>query len=202
MTFFESIQTVFRKYAEFSGRATRPEYWWFALFSALVSSALNSLNVYTTHGTGTMFAMAATSSSLLIGSSLSGLWSIAVLLPSLAVTVRRLRDAGREWVELFWVLLPIVGWIILIVHLAEPTKTTAVTSPAPAPAPQAPTPAPPTQPAAAPTTASAAAPASASATQKPAPRKPAAQKPAAQKPTTTKPAATKPAPKKPTPPAA
>ena len=43
MTFFESIKTVFRKYATFEGRATRPEFWWFALFSFLVSASLIAL---------------------------------------------------------------------------------------------------------------------------------------------------------------
>lgn len=55
-----------------------------------------------------------------LGSSLAGAWSIAVLLPSLAVAVRRLREAGRSWAELFWLLLPVAGLIVLIVRLAEP----------------------------------------------------------------------------------
>ncbi|MBU1586855.1 MAG: DUF805 domain-containing protein [Actinobacteria bacterium] len=140
MTFFESIKTVFRKYAEFGGRASRSEFWWFALFSALVSMALSALNIRTggaygfdygdgTYGFGAMRDLM--SNTILLGSSLSGLWSIAVLLPSLAVTVRRLRDAGRRWTELFWVLLPIAGIIVLIVHLCD----RSVGEPAPAVAP-------------------------------------------------------------------
>ena len=112
MTFFESIKTVFRKYAEFEGRASRPEFWWFTLFSALVVSALGTLNFTTMNGDGV----------LAIGSTLTSLWSIAVLLPTLAVTVRRLRDAGRDWKEIFWALLPLVGWILLLIRLADPTK--------------------------------------------------------------------------------
>jgi Protein of unknown function (DUF805) len=71
--------------------------------------------------------------------NLAGFWSIVVLLPSLAVTVRRLRDAGRRWTKLFWILLPIAGAIVLIVHLSEPTKPAdaptppAVAQPSPAP---------------------------------------------------------------------
>ena len=107
MNFQTAIATVFRKYAEFTGRATRPEFWWFVLFSVLVSSALNAFNVFTMDGV------------ISIGSSLSGVWAVAVLLPSLAVTVRRLRDAGRSWAELFWLLLPIAGVIVLIVHLCD-----------------------------------------------------------------------------------
>lgn len=120
MTFFESIATVFRKYAEFGGRASRPEFWWFALFSALVSAALNALSVPMSGAMyGRMFEVGATASSAYGWVSFAGVWSIAVLLPSLAVTVRRLRDAGRNWTELFWLLLPIVGAIILIVHLCD-----------------------------------------------------------------------------------
>ena len=119
MTFFDAIKTVFRKYAEFTGRASRPEFWWFTLFSVLVAAALNSLNVYTT--SGSLLAMNATTSTITVGSSLAGLWSVVILLPSLAVTVRRLRDAGHDWKEIFWILLPIAGAIVLIVRLADPS---------------------------------------------------------------------------------
>lgn len=109
MSFADAITTAFRKYAEFTGRATRPEFWWFVLFTTLVSAALGSLNFATPEGV------------VSIGSSFAGLWSIAVLLPTLAVSVRRLRDAGRSWAELFWLLLPLIGLIILIVRFCEPT---------------------------------------------------------------------------------
>jgi uncharacterized membrane protein YhaH (DUF805 family) len=135
MTFFESIKTVFRKYAEFDGRASRPEFWWFALFSALVSAALNAVSLTMSPISGRMFEVGATASSVYGYVSLSGVWSIAVLLPTLAVSVRRMRDAERNWTELFWLLLPIVGAIILIVHLCDPSKTaepvTAVTAGSP-----------------------------------------------------------------------
>ena len=130
MTFFESIKTVFRKYAEFGGRASRSEFWWFALFSTIVSTALNALNVRT-GGPGFYEDGLWTGSTIFLGSSLAGLWSLAVLLPSLAVTVRRLRDAGRRWTELFWLLLPIVGAIILIVHLCDPSAPEVAVTPAP-----------------------------------------------------------------------
>ncbi|MFC5501307.1 DUF805 domain-containing protein [Lysinimonas soli] len=152
MTFFESIKTVFRKYAEFTGRATRPEFWWWVLFSTLVSSALNALSI----PLGIMrfgdYGMGTNGYDYGVGSfSLSGFWSIAVLLPSLAVTVRRLRDAGRKWTELFWVLLPIAGVIVLIVHLCDrsvpvaPVAGAAGEAAPPASTPPAP-PAPPTTP--------------------------------------------------------
>lgn len=118
MSFFESIKQVFGKFAEFEGRATRPEYWWFALFNFLTVGALNSLNIYFSH-----------SESIYIGASLASFWSFVVLLPYLAVTVRRLRDAGYRWVELFWLFLPVAGLIVLIVRLSEPTVAPLTLSP-------------------------------------------------------------------------
>jgi uncharacterized membrane protein YhaH (DUF805 family) len=109
VNFTESVRTVFKKYATFEGVAPLAEYWWFVLFTALGHLALNSLNVVT--GQGTIF----------LGASLSGVFGVVVLLPLLTVTIRRLRDVGRRWTELFWLLLPVAGLIVLIVHLAERT---------------------------------------------------------------------------------
>lgn len=106
----ESIRTVLRNYAEFAGRAGRPEFWWWSLFNLLVLAALNVLNAVPV-GTDAY-----------LGTILAGLWSIGVLLPGLAVTVRRLRDAGHAWQHLFWFLVPIAGAIVLITYLAQPTK--------------------------------------------------------------------------------
>lgn len=110
MSFVESIRTVFGKYAEFTGRAGRPEFWWWALFNVLVLSALNVLNVFPV------------GENAYLGSVLAGLWGVAVLLPYLAVTVRRLRDAGYGWGHVFWVLVPIGGLIVLAVFLSQPAK--------------------------------------------------------------------------------
>ena len=118
MTFAESIKTVFSKYADFSGRAGRAEFWWFTLFSTLVSSALNALTV---PFNGRLFQFDATGNMVSTYVSFATIWGIAVLVPSLAVTIRRLRDAGYEWTQLFWILLPFVGVIILIIRLAAPS---------------------------------------------------------------------------------
>lgn len=91
MTFGESISTCFRKYAAFDGRASRSEYWWFVLFTFIASAA-----------TG------------IISEALSALFSLAVLLPSLAVGARRLHDTDRSgWFLLLW-FIPILGWLVLI----------------------------------------------------------------------------------------
>jgi uncharacterized membrane protein YhaH (DUF805 family) len=139
MTFFDAIKTGFRKYAEFGGRATRPEFWWWTLFTTLVSAALNALSV-PMYGVmyGRLLDPGATFSSGYSSFSFAGLWGVAVLLPSLAVAVRRLRDAGRNWPELFWLLLPIAGLIILIVHLCEPSVAAPVVDAATPAAPEVP----------------------------------------------------------------
>lgn len=113
----EAVRSVVRGAADFTGRAVRPEFWWFFLFSAVVGTALGAANVVTPAGT------------VMIGSALSGVWSVVVLVPTLAVTVRRLRDAGRRWQNLFWLLLPVVGPIILIVRLCEPSVVAGTNGP-------------------------------------------------------------------------
>lgn len=118
MGMFEAVGAVFSKYATFSGRARRAEYWWFFLFSVLAQMALGILD-NAMFGRSMMmlvrdgaFAMQANPSPL------GGLYSLAVLLPSLAVTARRLHDTDRSgWWMLIW-FIPIVGWILMIFWLA------------------------------------------------------------------------------------
>ena len=99
MTFGESISVCFKKYVGFDGRAARSEFWWFALFTFLVSLAVG-----------------------IVSQSLSSLFSLAVLLPSLAVGARRLHDTDRSaWFLLLW-LIPVIGWIILIVWAIQEDK--------------------------------------------------------------------------------
>jgi uncharacterized membrane protein YhaH (DUF805 family) len=109
VSFVDAIKTVFGKYADFEGRATRPEFWWWFLFTVLVSGALN------------VFSVIPVGESSSVGAILSGLWSIGTLLPTLAVGVRRLRDAGYVWQNIFWILLPLAGLIVLVIYWAKPT---------------------------------------------------------------------------------
>ena len=81
MSIGQSISTVFKKYAEFRGLATRAEFWWWILFTTLVSMALSSIPVpmWTVTDQGQL--------ALTMTTTLAGLWGLAVLLPTLAVTV-------------------------------------------------------------------------------------------------------------------
>lgn len=93
---------VLKNYVEFSGRARRKEYWMFFLISSLISLALNML--------GSLFNA---------GSVLGLLYSLAVFLPGVAVAIRRLHDTSRSgWMSLL-ALIPIVGWIILLVFVCQ-----------------------------------------------------------------------------------
>lgn len=115
MTFQNSIKTCFSKYVTFSGRASRSEFWWFVLFTWIVSivlSVVDSVLFGTTVTTDTGFE-ASTDTPVL-----SGLFSLAVFLPIISVAVRRLHDRDKSgwW---YWLsLIPLIGIIILIVWWA------------------------------------------------------------------------------------
>lgn len=115
MSMTEAIRAGFQHYADFSGRARRPEFWWWILFTVLVSAVLGALPV----GIGPV-----PDATMSGHYTFSGAWNIAVLLPSLAVTVRRLRDAGFAWGHVLWALLPVAGQIILAILCAQPTRST------------------------------------------------------------------------------
>ncbi|WP_125777810.1 DUF805 domain-containing protein [Antribacter gilvus] len=126
MSFVESIRTCLSKFVDFKGRARRSEYWWFALAVAVVMSVVYAVAVAPglTEYMTSMTAAAETGvvpaapASYSLGMSIYGLVSLALFLPSLAAIVRRLHDTGRSGFWYFFVLVPIVGPIMLIVWAA------------------------------------------------------------------------------------
>ena len=96
MNFGQAISACLSKYATFTGRARRSEYWWFFLFEFLMMAAASTIN-----------------------DKLSGLVSLALLLPALAVGVRRLHDIGRSGWWLLLSLVPVIGWIVLLVWAVQ-----------------------------------------------------------------------------------
>jgi len=102
MTFPQAIRHSLERYAVFSGRASRAEFWWFQLFNFLGTFATGFLDGL----------IAGTNGGVAV---LSAIWALALLLPSISVLVRRLHDIDRTgwW---FWImLLPMIGMIVLLV---------------------------------------------------------------------------------------
>ena len=97
---------VIKKYVEFSGRARRKEYWMFVLINVIISFILSILDRIIGTQSATGFGL------------LSGIYSLAVLLPSLGVMVRRLHDTNRSGWWILLGLIPLVGGITLIVFTA------------------------------------------------------------------------------------
>ena len=100
MSFTESIKFCLSNYANFKGRASRSEYWYFALFGALIYFA-----------------------SALLLPELYVLAFLGLLIPTLAAAVRRLHDGGRSGSNLLWVLVPI-GGIVVFVWLVSAGEST------------------------------------------------------------------------------
>ena len=92
MNFMTAISTCFKKYATFSGRARRSEYWYFFLFTMVISTAL-SLIFKTQTLPSTLF-------------------SLAILVPTLAVSWRRMHDIGKAGAWALIILIPVLGAII------------------------------------------------------------------------------------------
>lgn len=91
---------ILKNYVNFEGRANRAEFWWFFLFNVIVSIVLNLFGPK-------------------VGGILSGIWSLAILLPTLGVGARRLHDINKSGWLLLLALIPLVGQIILIIWWAK-----------------------------------------------------------------------------------
>ena len=104
---------VLKQFSDFETRARRKEYWMFTLFSVIISSILtlidNNLGSAVNTGTGL----------------LSGIYSLIILVPTLAVGVRRLHDVGKTGWMLLVALIPLIGFICILIlfckdsHLEE-----------------------------------------------------------------------------------
>jgi uncharacterized membrane protein YhaH (DUF805 family) len=88
----EAIRSGFQRAVDFRGRSTRPEYWWWTLMTVIVNTFIDEEP-----------------------SVLESVVLLVLLVPTLAVTVRRLHDVDRSAWSLLWFLLPVIGWIVLIV---------------------------------------------------------------------------------------
>jgi uncharacterized membrane protein YhaH (DUF805 family) len=99
MNFQDSIKVCFSKYADFTGRASRSEYWWFILFILLGSLAAS-----------------------MIGPITGGFFTLGTLLPTLAAASRRLHDTQRSgWWQLVG-FVPVIGLIVLVFFLVQDSR--------------------------------------------------------------------------------
>ncbi|SOH93059.1 Uncharacterized membrane protein YhaH, DUF805 family [Monaibacterium marinum] len=104
MGFSEAVQAVLAKYMVIEGRARRSEYWWFTLAMILGNIATGVVD------------------GILGISLLSILFGLAVLIPSLTVSIRRLHDVGKSGWWLLIVLVPIVGWLVLLFFTVQDSQ--------------------------------------------------------------------------------
>ncbi len=112
MKMMDAVKICFNKYVDFSGRARRSEYWYFVLFNLIVSFVLSLAANMTgggPYGDGGFNLFQAAAS----------LYSLAALLPGIAVSVRRLHDIGKSgWYYLIY-FIPVVGVILLLVWMCR-----------------------------------------------------------------------------------
>lgn len=104
MSFGQAISSVFKNYANFNGRARRSEFWFFALFDLIIYLAASVIN----------YLIAGSSDTTSIIGIIYLLYSLATILPSLAVSWRRLHDIGKSGAYILFILIPLVGWIFLL----------------------------------------------------------------------------------------
>lgn len=109
MGFSEAVLTALNKYATFEGRARRAEYWYFTLLSVILSIAAQVIGA--AGRDGGLITL------LLLG--VICLVSLALLVPGIAVSVRRLHDTGRSGWFLLIALIPVVGGILLLVWMCS-----------------------------------------------------------------------------------
>jgi uncharacterized membrane protein YhaH (DUF805 family) len=101
MSFQDAVRVCLTKYADFTGRARRSEYWWFVVFNAVVTTlggVVDALVGTRSGSTGVVQVIA----------------TLALLLPALAVGVRRLHDVGQSGWTLLLIIIPVLGALILV----------------------------------------------------------------------------------------
>jgi len=101
----ENYLNVILKYAQFSGRSRRREYWMFFLTNFVIGIVLGILGKLPVIG-------------FIFRVVIAGLFSLAIIVPSIAVAVRRLQDQNKEWPWIFVIFIPLVGGIWFLIMMA------------------------------------------------------------------------------------
>lgn len=125
-----AYKNFFKNYAEFTGRSTRPDYWWVWLGNLILSIPFWIIYFYTVFLSAVMDSVSDSASEatfMVFGlvAIIYAIFYLAILVPTLALSVRRLRDAGFHWAFIFLRFAP-MGGIALLILFAMPTKETEV----------------------------------------------------------------------------
>ena len=126
----DAYKNFFKNYAEFTGRSTRPDFWWVWLGNLILSIPFWIIYFYTVFLSIVMDSIddsvsEATFMVLGLVVIIYAIFYLAILVPTLALSVRRLRDAGFHWAFIFLRFVP-MGGIALLILFAMPTKETEV----------------------------------------------------------------------------
>ena len=116
MNFGESIRSYWLNYANFKGRTSKKTFWWTVLFLALAGAIVGALfpGSLETVNIGGYQVQSQTNSAM------QTVWSIVTFLPSIALGVRRLQDMGKPGTYLWFALIPIAGFIMLLIWFLKP----------------------------------------------------------------------------------
>ncbi len=131
----EAFKRFWLKYATFSGRASRSEFWWWMLCSLMVGIVLGviGLAVHVASAGMSLASLTTASRGFTASTVLSGVWLLATIVPRFALAIRRLHDANRSG---WWYLLAVPSWGSSVVQLVHPVSVTTFT-PGEAPSAQA-----------------------------------------------------------------
>ena len=117
-----AYKNFFKGYVDFTGRSTRSEYWWIWLTNMILLVPFYSAYFKALANPRNETALMALGGIAIIYM----IFGLALMLPMLALTVRRLRDAGFHWALIFVIFIPMVGHLALLALLAMPTKQVEV----------------------------------------------------------------------------
>ena len=125
-----AYKNFFKNYAEFTGRSTRPDFWWVWLGNLILSIPFWIIYFYIVYFSTVMDSVSDSASEatfMIFGlvAIIYAIFYLAILVPTLALSVRRLRDAGFHWAFIFLRFAP-MGGIALLILFAMPTKETEV----------------------------------------------------------------------------
>ena len=124
ITFVGALKKFFTHYAVFKGRSRRTEFWYMYLWYLISSTVLITLMLITSMPSLALIESDPTAytASVMVWIIISGILGLATLVPSLALTVRRLHDTGRSGVFLLFYLIPYVGGLIILIFMMLDSK--------------------------------------------------------------------------------